>query len=448
LIAGMGESTQRIAILAGGGKLPLALAERIVRHGGRAHIVAVRGEAGPAVEAYPHTWVTWGALNAILAALRRESDGTMMIAGSVSRPDLMRLKPDFGLFRHLPKVLAMLRGGDDAVLTRVIRFFESQGLTVKGVGEVAPELLAPLGDLGAMRQVSSVSESDIRRGFEVLDVLADLDVGQAIAVENGRVLAIEGVEGTDRMLARIAGLPDRASTGGVLVKGPKRGQELRVDIPAVGAQTIAALAEAQLSTLVVAAGKTLFLEQDEMVRRAADVGITISARDRTLDDGAAVARKQHDSARAAASATMLGRLRPGRADAGDVRTAAEVVERLRPFGTGHAAVVVRDHVLAIASAESVADMARRMSALRQWGRGRFRHAIGAAGVRLSAIGSDQRELVAVIDALAAGGIAGLAVLTPDRKTVIDGSIVAAADRHGMFLVQLADRPAGVAAEAA
>jgi len=288
----MGESTQRIAILAGGGKLPLALAERIVRHGGRAHIVAVRGEAGPAVEEFPHTWVTWGALNAILAALRRESDGTMMIAGSVSRPDLMRLKPDMGLFRHLPKVLAMLRGGDDAVLTRVIRFFESQGLTVKGVGDVAPELLAPLGDFGAVGRDSSVSESDTRRGFEVLDVLADLDVGQAIAVENGRVLAIEGVEGTDRMLARIAGLPGRSSTGGVLVKGPKRGQELRVDLPAVGAQTIAALAEARLSTLVVAAGKTLFLDQDEMARRAADVGITISARDRTLVEGPAAGRMQ------------------------------------------------------------------------------------------------------------------------------------------------------------
>ena len=117
---------ERIAILAGGGRLPLLLADSIAERGGRAHIVAVRGEAGPEVEAYPHSWVTWGAVNAILGTLKRESNGTMMIAGSVSRPDLRRLKPDFGLIRYLPDVLAMLRGGDDAVLTRLIRFFEAR----------------------------------------------------------------------------------------------------------------------------------------------------------------------------------------------------------------------------------------------------------------------------------------------------------------------------------
>jgi UDP-2,3-diacylglucosamine hydrolase len=200
---------KRIAILAGGGNLPLVLAKSIVRQGGRAHIVAVRGEAGPQIEAFPHTWVTWGSVNAILATLKRESDGTMMIAGSVSRPDLMRVKPDFGLIRHLPKVLAMLRGGDDAVLTRLIRFFESQGLTVSGVAEIAPELIVGPGRLGAAVPPSASTEDDIARGFAVLDALSDLDVGQAIVVERGRVLAIEGVEGTDRMLARIAGLQGR-----------------------------------------------------------------------------------------------------------------------------------------------------------------------------------------------------------------------------------------------
>ena len=174
---------KRIAILAGGGRLPLILADSIAASGGRAHIVAVRGEAGPEVETYPHTWVTWGSVNAILATLKRESDGTMMIAGTVSRPDLRRLKPDFGLIRYLPQVLAMLKGGDDAVLTRLIRFFEGQGLTVKGVSDVAPQLLAEPGTLGAPAPQSTPAADDTALGFRVLDALADLDVGQAIAVE-------------------------------------------------------------------------------------------------------------------------------------------------------------------------------------------------------------------------------------------------------------------------
>ena len=422
---------QRIAILAGGGSLPLVLAETIVRQGGRAHIVAVRGEAGPQIEAYPHTWVTWGAVNAILGALKSESDGTMMIAGSVSRPDLSRLKPDLGLIRHLPKVLAMLRGGDDAVLTRLIRFFESQGLTVKGVADIAPELLAASGRLGAVQAPSVAAEADIARGFTVLDALADLDVGQAIVVERGQVLAIEGVEGTDRMLARVAGLPERSAPTGVLVKGPKRGQELRVDMPTVGAETVARLAEARISTLVVAAGKTLLLERNEMIQRAAAAQITVDARTVTAQPLAA-----RPGAFSALRGTMLGRCTPSEPDARDARTAAEVTRRLAPFGTGRAAVVMRDHVLAIAAAEGVLPMARRMTALRQWGRGRFLRITGAAAVRFDPAHDDPSELASCVELLAAGGIAGLAILTPNSPHEIPAEAIAMADKHGLFIVDL------------
>ncbi len=422
---------QRIAILAGGGSLPLVLAETIVRQGGRAHLVAVRGEAGPQIEAYPHTWVTWGAVNAIIGTLKHESDGTMMIAGSVSRPDLMRLKPDLGLIRHLPKVLAMLRGGDDAVLTRLIRFFESQGLTVKGVADIAPELLAAPGRLGTAQAPGVAVEADITRGFAVLDALADLDVGQAIVVEHGQILAIEGVEGTDRMLARVASLPDRAAPSAVLVKGPKRGQELRVDMPTVGAQTVARLAEARIATLVVAAGKTLLLERDQMIQRAAAARITIDAR---VDTAQPLAVRPDGVY--ALRGTMLGRCTPSEPDARDARTAAEVTRRLAPFGAGRAAVVIRDHVLAIAAAEGVLPMARRMAALRQWGRGRFVRTTGAAAVRFDPARDDPSELASCIELLAAGGIAGLAILTPNSPHQIPTAAIAMADQHGLFIVDL------------
>ena len=174
---------ERIAILAGGGTLPLVLADCIAERGGRAHIVGVRGEAAASIESYPHTWVTWGAVNAIIATLKRESNGQIMIAGHVSRPDIMRLKPDFGVIRYLPQVLSMLNGGDDAVLTRMVRFFETQGLKVQGVGDVAPQLLANAGTFGAAAEPSQQRTADCALGYQVLDTLADLDVGQAIAVQ-------------------------------------------------------------------------------------------------------------------------------------------------------------------------------------------------------------------------------------------------------------------------
>jgi UDP-2,3-diacylglucosamine hydrolase len=429
---------ERIAILAGGGRLPLVLADSIAARGGKAHIVAVRGEAGPEVEAYSHTWVTWGEVSTILATLRRESDDTMMIAGSVSRPDLMRLKPDLGVIRHFPKILAMLRGGDDAVLTRLIRFFEAQRFTVKGVSDIAPDLLATQGTLGAPARASSSTEADTARGFAILDALADLDVGQAVAIEQGRVLAIEGVEGTDRMLSRVANLPSRSTTSGVLVKGPKRGQDLRVDMPTVGTNTIGRLDEAHLRTLVIAAGKTLLLGRDEMISNAAEAKITIHVLDRESTKGSQpVDLKPRWSPPTTASAgTVWGRLAPSISDSRDARTAIEVATRLAPFVTGRAAVVVRDHVLAIAAAEGVVPMAQRLAALRQWGRGRIVRFAGAAALRCNDVSDEPVNLTDLIEGLAAAGIAGLAIFGSAGKASVTPASIATADRLGLFLIEV------------
>ena len=423
---------ERIAILAGGGRLPLLLADSIASKGGRAHIVAVRGEAGPEVEAYPHTWVTWGSINAILATLKRESNATMIIAGSVKRPDLKNLKPDFGLIRYLPSVLSMLKGGDDAVLTRLVRFFEGHGLAVKGVGDVAPQLLAEAGPLtGPAAAADGRVEQDVALGFRVLDALADLDVGQAIAVEAGRILAIEGVEGTDRMLARIADLPNRASMRGVLVKGPKRGQDLRVDLPTVGAQTISKLVEAKLATLVIVAGKTLLLERAEMQRLATESEIAILCVDRS--EGQPVQPSSTQSKPIVGR--MLGRWAPKQSDARDAQTAVEVGRRLRSYGVGDAAVVVRDHVLAVSAAEGAAAMARRVAALRQWGRKKSGR--GAAAIRLDAL-ARLEDLTDIVLALDGAGLAGIAIVRPsvDFGAQIPVAAVTAADRLKLFLIDI------------
>ncbi len=459
---------ERIAILAGGGKLPLVLADSIVSRGGRAHIVGVRGEAGPEIEAYPHTWVTWGAVNTILTTLKRESNGVMMIAGSVSRPDLKRLKPDFGVIRYLPSVLAMLKGGDDAVLTRLIRFFEKQGLSVKGVADVAPQLLATAGVLASNAAVSETPvasepraektrDADAALGFAVLDALADLDVGQAVAVNQGRILAIEGVEGTDRMLTRIATLAARGEPGGVVIKGPKRGQDLRVDMPTVGAETIAGLSAAGIEELVIVAGKTLLLDRDRMSERAAQQNIVVRGVERVSNRadasvaGAETGRRRGTVVQQTKAGTLLGRLVPNADDSRDVRTAAEVTQRLVTFGTGRAAVVVRDHVLAVSATEGPLGLAQRMAKLRQWGH--KRRGRGAAVLRFDAGRDDPAMIQAFIEALAGAGLAGVAIVhetSPATVAVpsVSLSAVRAADLQGLFLVEIdadGDRPPVVAA---
>ncbi len=138
----------RIGILAGGGRLPVMIAESVVARGGSVHIVGIEGEADQDLTRFPHTLVNWGQIGRMVATLRAESGSELVIAGSVRRPDLWKLRPDAGLVRSLPQIVGLLAGGDDSVLSRVVRFFEGKGFTVRGAHQVAPALVAQCGRMG------------------------------------------------------------------------------------------------------------------------------------------------------------------------------------------------------------------------------------------------------------------------------------------------------------
>jgi UDP-2,3-diacylglucosamine hydrolase len=266
----------RIGVLAGGGRLPLTIAERVIERGGSVHIVAIEGEADPAVAGFPHTWVNWGQVGRMVSTLRRHADA-LVIAGSVRRPDLWKLRPDWGFFVSLPRILEMMAGGDDSVLSRVVRFFEAKGITVRGAHEVAPGLLVLRGAAGAL-SLDRQGLADAELGFRVRAALGALDAGQAVVTEGSRVLAIEGAEGTDAMLRRVAG--QRAARAGsapsgVLAKGPKPGQELRVDMPTIGPRTVEGAAAAGLAGVAAEAGAVLLLDRADAIAAANACGIAI-----------------------------------------------------------------------------------------------------------------------------------------------------------------------------
>src|SRR5262245_24542504 len=201
------QAARRIGIPAGGGRLPLTIAESVIERGGSVHIVGIEGEAEPGIARFPHTWVNWGQVGRMVSTLRKHADA-MVIVGGVRRPDLWKLRPDWGFFVSLPRILEMMAGGDDSVLSRVVRFFEAKGITVCGAHEVAPGLLAVSGPAGAL-SLDRQGLADAQLGFAVRAALGALDAGQAVVTEGGKVLAIEGAEGTDAMLRRVAGLRDR-----------------------------------------------------------------------------------------------------------------------------------------------------------------------------------------------------------------------------------------------
>ena len=142
-----------------------------------------------------------------------------------------------------------------------------------GAKEIAPELLMPPGPLGA-RMPGEQDRADIARGLALLNATSPFDIGQAVVVANNHVLALEGPEGTDQMLARVAELRRNrrvnAPTGtGVLVKAAKLGQDQRIDLPVIGPPTVAAVSAAGLAGIAVVAGSTIVAEP-ERIAAAAD----------------------------------------------------------------------------------------------------------------------------------------------------------------------------------
>jgi DUF1009 family protein len=420
----------RVAILAGGGELPSLIADSVVRRGGQAFIVAIEGEADAAISAHPHTWINFGQVKKMFAALRGDglvtTQNVMVIAGAVKRPDLLRIRPDVGLLPVLFQVLALITaGGDDALLTKAIQVFERQGLTVVGVQDVAPELLLGEGAIGALH-ADETALSDIACARALLDTLGDLDVGQGAVVEGGRILAIEGVEGTDRMLQRVAelGLARRA----VLLKAPKPRQERRVDLPAIGVRTVTNAAAAGVCGIAVITDEALGLQRAAMIAAADQAGVFLR--------GLAV---QPAPARHAAhrfTREILGRIKPRRRDGMDAERGAEAVLRLASFRTGQAAAVTRGHILGVTAAEAPVVLLDRVRSLSQWGLARLQRRRGAIIVRAFP-GDDELDWTDLVRRTETAGFAGIAMVPAlGNLTPAATAAIKLCDAAGLFLVTL------------
>ena len=263
-----------IGIIAGGGSLPLSVAEAARASGYSPFIIGLTGNASSDIERFPHAYAGIGQVGLALRTLRREGCQRIVLVGSLRRPNLFRLKLDTGFFRHLPQLLRLFKGGDDAVLRRVARFFETQGFEVAGVHEVAPRLLAPCGTFSTASPDAATLD-DIKLGFRVARALGSLDIGQGAVVARQYVLAVEAAEGTDAMLRRCRELNNWGfkARKGVLVKAPKPGQDLRLDMPVIGPRTLELASEAGLAGVAVAAGAVLLADQEELVEKADKLGL-------------------------------------------------------------------------------------------------------------------------------------------------------------------------------
>lgn len=416
----------RLGIIAGGGSLPLEIARSVIARGGDVHVVMIEGQAQSALRAFPHTDAKWSEVGKAIKAFKRAGISDIVLVGRMVRPRLRTVRPDLGFITSLPLIVKIFRGGgDDAVLRAVIAMFERKGLKVRGVDEVAPELLVGEGALTDLLPAPA-DEVDIVKGFELIAALGRHDIGQAVIVSRGRIDAIEGAEGTDRMVERVAkhrrdapGDPLIRSRG-VLIKRPKPGQDLRVDLPTIGPETVRQASEARLAGIAVMSGHVLAANRIELIHAAERdrvfvVGLPDEGRlphtfDTTIADGEVLPFGRHD---------------PSPAAGPDIRRGIAIQSTLAHFGIGTAVVIRKGRVLAVGCDEPATEVIARATDYYRPGRTRLGVAV---------IGHREAVDEQLIETVSRAGLEGLVIMygrevRPQHK----GAIAASADRHDVFI---------------
>ncbi len=267
---GAGRGT--LGIIAGGGPMPLRVAEAARAAGRGVFLLGLEGFAQPAaLAAYPHAMARFGAAGRIVELLRGHGVRDLVLVGTVRRPGFFDLRPDAEGAKLLARIGRAAFAGDDGLLRAVIKVLGDLGFNVIGAHDVMREVLGPQGLL-TRTGPDAQALADIARGVAVARRLGEVDVGQGCVVQLGLVLAVEAIEGTDAMLARCGALR-REGAGGVLVKLVKPGQERRADLPTIGAQTVRAAATAGLRGIAFEAGGTLLAEREQAIALADEAGI-------------------------------------------------------------------------------------------------------------------------------------------------------------------------------
>ena len=266
-------SLPKLGIIAGGGDLPLQVIQACLQSRRDFFVIALKDQANPSiVDAVPHQWISLGKSGKALKKLKEQNVSDLVMVGSVSRPTFSSIGLDLWTTKFLVKAGAAALG-DDGLLGALVREIEKEGFRVIGVEEIMPSLIAPSGVYGK-HSPDEQALADIRRGVEVARGIGALDVGQGAVVQEGLVLGVEAIEGTDRLLKRCKVLK-RDGVGGVLVKLKKPDQESRADLPTVGVETIRQAADAGLRGIAIEAGNTLVVDRENVIAEADKVGLFV-----------------------------------------------------------------------------------------------------------------------------------------------------------------------------
>ena len=270
---------EKLGLIAGGGQLPVEVAKACERIGRPLFVIRLRGLAAEALMAFDGVELGIEQFGKGLAALHQANCVAICMTGLGKRPGFAAIRPDMKGVAILPGAIAAARNGDDALMRYFVGQFEKDGFRVEGATDVTGALLLNEGPLGK-RSPTTEQMADVSKAMAVARAIGALDVGQGAVVCDGLVLAVEAQEGTDAMLARVAGLPEEirgvtARPKGALAKVPKPIQERRMDLPTIGVRTLEACAQAGLCGVAGEAGGLVVLDKDAVITAADRLGLFV-----------------------------------------------------------------------------------------------------------------------------------------------------------------------------
>jgi len=271
----------RTAVIAGGGLLPVEIARGLAARGETPFVIMAKGEVEDpsALKAYPHIELELEQVGRLRSLLKEHGISRVVLAGTIARrPKIGALRPILPLIPLIPRFITALASGDDRLLRTVIGYLEGAGIKVVGAHDIVPDLLVREG-IHTVKKPSKEDMKNIEAALAAATAIGQLDIGQAAVAIGGRAIALEGIEGTDGLLERVAQLRGHGRlagrSGGVLVKCAKPGQDLRADLPGIGVNTVEAAHKAGLNGVAVEADRALGLGFGELIARADALGLFV-----------------------------------------------------------------------------------------------------------------------------------------------------------------------------
>jgi DUF1009 family protein len=205
-------------------------------------------------------------LGKAISVLKKNNCKNVIFLGKVERPEISLLKFDRKALFYLPRLFSAFKKGDGNILKEIIKIFKENKLNVVNSMKFTPELIFKDKSINKVI-INNTDKSSISKGVRIIKSLSKFDIGQSVVINNGYVLAIEGPEGTDETIKRSLHLSKKykLKNKSILVKFPKANQDLRIDLPTIGFDTIKNCIKANIKGIAVKRAQNIFLDKDKII---------------------------------------------------------------------------------------------------------------------------------------------------------------------------------------